>query len=228
MYVRMFVLSALLITAQSVCASNYYSGINVGALTQGSKIAVVDNSLDPVIPNVTYPRNYVTPDESVAAYSFFVGYRLGLDVALEFGIVNTGDAESPLHAVDDNDPATDLFADETSEFKYNYLALVGVWPMGSNWSLNAKLGVASWQYDFRQQTSSYDTSVTPASLTPLSADSYSDNGSDFFYGLGLGYGLDQHLDIRAEISYIAFDPQFVNVNVEQKMTLFFVGAAYHF
>ena len=224
----MFVLSALLITAQSVHASNFYVGFNLGAASQDPKITVLDDSLDPDIPNILYPKDYVAPDETTNAASISIGYRLGLDVALEFGYVQASEAKGDIHSITGEDPTENLFAEEFSEFSFNYLALTGVWPMGTNWSLNAKLGVASWQYDFRQEVSDYDTSVDPVAITLDSTDSYSDTGSDFFYGLGIGYGINQSIDIRAEIMYIAFDPKFVNVNVEQEMTLFFVGAAYHF
>ena len=228
MFVRMFMLSASMVAAQSVQASNFYIGANLGAASQDSKIEVIDNSVDPIIPNIEYPKDYVAPDESVTAQSLFVGYRLGRDIALEFGYVKTDEAESVVHAIDDGDVNTNLLALELSEFKFNYLALVGVWPMGNNWSLNAKLGVASWKYQFEQGVGDVDTSTNPATVTPESYDGYSDNGSDMFVGLGMGYGINPSFDIRAEFLYIAYEPEFVNVNMEQSMTLFFLGAAYHF
>ena len=228
MFVRLFVLSILLGTTQVANATNYYLGINLGAASQDPKISVIDNSLDPDIPNITYQKEYIAPDESPAAQSAFIGYRLGQDIAIEFGFVSTDKAKGEYHAIDDGVATTNLFALDESEFSFNYLALVGVWPMGTHWRFNAKLGIASWQYDYSQSIGDVDTSTTPTTVTPVSTDTYSDSGSDFFYGVGLGYGINQHIDVRAEVMYLAFDPEFINVNVEQKMALFFLGAAYHF
>jgi hypothetical protein len=240
----MFFLSGLLLTVQTVAASNYYVGFNLGGASQDPKISVIDNSLDPDIPNVSYTKNYVVPDATASAYSLFFGYRLGTDVAMEVGFVQTAEVDSDMHGIDDGDDTTDLVATEASQFTYNYLALVGVWPVGTNWTFSGKLGVASWQYDFRQEVFDVDSSSTATPLTiptsgpvslppgvgllPESTDSYSDTGSDFFYSLGMGYGVNRHFDVKAELVFHAFDPEFINVNTEQQVILFFLGGTYHF
>lgn len=229
MFVRLVSLSLLLAVSQNLWATNYYFGINYGAAVQDPKITVQDNSLDPAIPNVTYPKDYIIPDENVSAQSIYLGYRVGRDMAIEFGFGNTGEAEGDYHTVDNGIPTTDLVARDFSELSYRYLALVGVWPAGNNLIFNAKLGVANWKFDYQQKSYEVDTSnPTNPVLTLSSIDSYSDTGSDLFVSLGVGYGFSGFLEVRAEAMLLAFDPEYINVDVEQKVSLFTIGLVAHF
>ena len=213
---------------QNALASNYYVGAAFGGTSQSGSISVTDNSLDPVIPNVNIQKDYRLPDESVTGGSWFIGYRVSRDMAIEFGSVSMGEATAPLHEIDNGDPNVLYGGQEFSKLSYNYLALVGVWPMGSNMSMTGKFGLAAWNYDFWQEAGDVVNPggfLDPATLT---SDRYSDTGSDFYLGLGVSYGFNASFDIRAEVTYLAIKPDFVNVNVEQDTTMFFLGMAYHF
>ncbi len=215
---------------QNALASNYYVGAAFGGTSQSGSISVADNSLDPVIPNVNIQKDYRLPDESVTGGSWYIGYRVSRDMAIEFGSVSMGEATAPLHEIDNGDPNVLYGGQEYSELSFNYLALVGVWPMGNNLSLTGKFGLAAWDFKFSQKA---DDVVVPGGYidlqsATLTTDSYSDTGSDFYLGLGMSYGFNAHIDVRAEVTYLAIKPDFVNVDVEQDTTMFFLGVAYYF
>lgn len=219
--------------AHPVSASDYYFGFNLGVSDQSTKFSLQDSSVDPTV-NIDYQKDYQAPDDSSGFYGLFFGYRLGKDIAFEFGHTKNLELEGDARTLNDGgaiDPdtslPTDYLAKEDINSSFNYLALVGTWPMGSNWSLHGKIGVSIWSLDYSQSV--LDNSVPVGDPgRQVRVESYSDSSSALFYGVGMSYGFSDILEIRANYDFHDVDMDFTNVDVEHKEGMFSLGVALHF
>jgi len=227
------VIAVSLLLTHPAYASDYYVGLNLGVSDQSTKFTLLDSSVDPTV-NINYQKDYQAPEDSTAAYGVFFGYRLGRDVALEFGHVKIQLLEGELRPLNDGgviDPdtslPTDYLAAEDVDSNFNYLALVGAWPMGNNWSVHAKIGVSTWSLNYSQTVEDNSVPVNdPGRLVRV--ESYSDTSSALFYGLGMSYGFSESIEIRLAYDLHKVDMSFTNVDVEHKVGLASLAAAWHF
>lgn len=234
-----------LILAKPVNASSYYFGFDLGAAKQDTILTVIDNSLDPVVPNVAYEKDYQSPDNVVPAGSIYAGYRLGRDISVEAGFTHVVDSISDLRVFDDGgDPLTNYLAEETIESSFNYLAFIGHWSMGKKFTFHAKLGVSVWRFGYSQAILEIDDSLaaTPVpnpptepislpsdvTLNPVRVEAYSDTGAALLYGLGFSYALDNDMELRVVLDYHSFTPDFTNVDVDHNMLLAQIGISWHY
>ena len=222
-----------LLFVQPAFASDYYFGLNLGLADQSTKLNLQDSSVDPTV-NIDYVKDYQAPDDSSGAYSVFLGYRLGRDIALEIGYVKNSELEGDIRTLNDGgviDPdtslPTDYLAKEDIESSFNYLALVGVWPVANNWSMNARLGVASWTLDYSQTVLNNNLAVDDPDRE-VRVESYSDSSSALFLGVGMSYGFSESMEIRLAYDFHAVDMNFTNVDAEYEVGMLSLGAALHF
>ena len=228
--IRVFVVLFLLVSVNSVMASRFYMGANVGMAALDPSFTIIDTSLDPTvppnanpgIPNVMFSKDYRAADDTSASGSVFVGYKLGKDIAIEFGYTVVSESEADQRPLDDGVVATDLQVNESVEIDFTHVAFIGLWPVADNWAMRARLGLANWDFNYSQAL--IDLNDVDFGRT----EAYSDSGIDFFYGVGMSYGLSEKLELRADIDMYSFKPEFTNVNVESDMPLFSIGAIYHF
>lgn len=232
--------------AQPVCASRYYFGFDLGAAQQDTELTVIDNSLDPVIPNVAYEKDYQSPDNiTVPAVSLYAGYRLGRDISVEAGFTQVDDTIGDLRIFDDGgETSTNYVAEETIETSFNYLAFIGHWPLGRTMTFHAKLGVSVWRFGYSQEILDIDDSLAatpvpnpptepislPADVTlnSVRTEAYSDSGAALLYGLGLSFALGGDMELRLMLDYHAFTPEFTNVDVDHNMLLAQIGLSWHY
>ncbi|MCW9014450.1 MAG: outer membrane beta-barrel protein [Gammaproteobacteria bacterium] len=220
----------LILSANSAMASRFYVGGNIGVAALDPTFTVIDNTLNPAVPDIYYAKDYRAVDETVISGSIYVGYKLGKDIALEFGYTEISDSEADRRPLDDsattevgvNPATTDLQVNETVGINFTHVALVGLWPIHNQWAFRAKLGLANWDFNYSQAV--IDLNDVDFGRT----EAYTDSGIDFFYGIGASYGLNEQFEIRADFDFYSFKPAFTNVDAETDMPLFSLGVLYHF
>ena len=221
-------LFVLCVIALPLQASNYYVGVGGGNASQQIKINVLDNSVDPQIPNVLIPKDYQAGELDVSTDSVYAGYRMGRDMALEVGITRLADMiglARPINTVDTN-PATTHVAEETVTVAFSYLSLLGVWPLTENLVFHTQLGFASWSFDYSQAIS--ELNVSTQALTPVRVEAYSDSSISGLYGAGFSYALGDWVELSLNYDTLKIKPVFVNVEIENSVKLFSLGFIVHF
>jgi opacity protein-like surface antigen len=215
-----------LVFSTSVSATNFYIGLNAGLMNQSGDFTVVDDRLNPSItPTI---KDYSAPDDSSLTYSLFAGYKLGSDLALEFGFAENDQLTSVGRVIDlDQNPNSVLSADETSETSYYYAAFVGLWPVSSSWAFNARLGFAVWKLNYSQTI--LDTSLPADDPNVIvSEQSFSDNSSALLVGVGLSYGFSKNLEFKLTVENHFVDFAFTNLELDYDALSVTLGTAYHF
>ncbi|HEY9200620.1 MAG TPA: outer membrane beta-barrel protein [Gammaproteobacteria bacterium] len=203
------------------CASDFYLGVNLGALDQSGEFRLVDSTLYPDV-GIDSEKNLALPDEVASSVSLLAGYKLSRDMALEAGFVRNDKVKGEYRAIS----ATERALEET-ETSYLYAALVGVWPVNGGWAFNARLGVAIWDMDYTQLV--YDASVTdPVDAETSRVETLSDTTSATLLGIGVSYGLTSSLEIKLGLETHLAEFAFTNLELENDLHLLQLGLAYHF
>ena len=221
------VLCVLCVIALPLQASNYYVGVGGGNASQQIKINVLDNSVDPQIPNVLIAKDYQAGELDVSTGSFYVGYRIGSDMALEVGVTRLADMIGLARTIDtvDTNRATMHVAEETVTVAFSYLSLLGAWPLTENLVFHTQLGFASWTFDYSQAISELNVSTQ---ATPVRVEAYSDSSISGLYGVGFSYALGDWVELSLNYDTLKIKPVFVNVEIEDSVKLFSLGLIVHF
>lgn len=213
--------------AAPVAAGDYYYGFNGGSAAQQLTLTVVDNALDPQIPNVTVVKDYQAKQAEVNVGAMFVGYRMAYDLAVEVGAVRMRDMTGILRPVEaDTNLSSNHMAEETFGTGFNYIVLVGVVPLTENLVFNARFGVAGWAINYSQRIIEVD--VNNLYLADTRTEAYSDTGLAGLYGAGFSYAVSEWFELRLDYAAMKFEPTFVNVDVMQKVELSTLGVVIHF
>lgn len=215
-----------LVFSSSVSATNFYFGLNAGLMSQSGNFTVVDDRLNPSItPTI---KDYGAPDDSSLTYTLFVGYKLGSDLALEFGFADNDPLTSVGRVIDlDQNPNSILSADETTETSYYYAAFVGLWPVSSSWAFNARLGFSVWKLNYSQTIN--DTSLLADDPNyVVSQQNFTDNNSALLLGVGLSYGFSKNLEFKLTLENHFVDFSFTNLELDYDALSVTLGTAYHF
>ncbi len=216
-----WLLPLFLLCSPQVFASNFYLGINLGALDQSGDFRLIDSSLHPEV-GIDSEKNLALPDEIANSVSLLAGYKLSRDMALEVGVARNQQVKGEYRAINATESAV-----EKAETSYVYVALVGVWPVNGGWAFNARLGVAIWDMDYTQLV--YDATVTdPAGTTTQRIESLSDTTSATLLGVGVSYGLTSTLEIKLGLETHLAEFAFTNLELENDLHLLQLGLAYHF
>ncbi|VAW66920.1 hypothetical protein MNBD_GAMMA09-3130 [hydrothermal vent metagenome] len=233
----------LFFISSSANSGSYYAGFDVGYADQFSTVSVDEYFQSTINNNVE--KDYQPPLDTSSAYSFFLGYKIAADIALELGFTQMAELTGDLHVLDDGNPLTNQVAEETVKSKFSYLAIVAVFPVYHGLCFNARLGVSNWEYTLSQEVFEIDDSAAASPFpnppsepvilpdgVKLSADSrverYSDTGADFYYGAGMSYALYSQLEIRLQVDFHRYTAGLTNVNVRQETALLYLGAVFHY
>lgn len=111
-----------------------------------------------------------TCDDEDTGFKLFGGYKFNRNLTVEGGFVDFGEIS-----------ASNATSSVTVSSDALFAAAVGILPVSSNFSVFGKLGFFMW-----------DLAATGTAGT------FSDDGTDFLIGLGLGFDITERLTIRAE------------------------------
>lgn len=209
-------------------ASNYYVGVSSGNAAQEIQITILNNAVDPQIPNVLFPKDYQAGKIDVTTGSLFAGYRMGSDMALELGLTRLTDMAGlprPINTVD-NDPSSSHVAEETVSVEFTSISLLGVWPLTENLVFHTQLGLANWSFDYSQAL--FELNTTTQVLTPVRVEAYSDSSISGLYGAGFSYAIGDWFELSLDYDALKLKPVFVNVEIEDSVKMFSFGIVMHF
>ncbi|MGM0914462.1 MAG: outer membrane beta-barrel protein [Pseudomonadota bacterium] len=127
----------------------------------------------------------VSADESDTGYKLFVGYQFNPNFAIEAGYVDFGDFEANSRVVVEGIPVTGSAKLSVDGFT---AALVGKLPIQSGFSVFGKLGMIAWDADLDENVQALGLSQT---------DTFGEDGTDPYYGIGAEYEVERIL-MRAE------------------------------
>lgn len=136
-------------------------------------------------------------DHKDTAYSISGGLFFNEYLGVEVGYINMGEADASafsngLETYPVGDAALTF---ETDGFK---LGALGSIPLGSGFDLQAQLGYFAWDSD------------ASIAVNDTDAGNAGDSGSDFYYGLGIGYGYEI---VNYHLSYTRYDVEETHVDV---------------
>lgn len=210
-------------------------GVDGGAVSQKPEFSLVDSSINPAY-GITFVKDYQAPAEATSVYGLVIGYNLAPDIAIEYGYSYHADLEGNLRTLNDGNDLypntstptpTDYLALETLKSESSYLAIVGVWPFSSHWSVTARLGVSNWLVQYSQQVEDNLLPVDDPGRI-VRTESYRDTANGLLVGLGMSYGMTQHYEFRINYTYTRVDFNFTNVDLSQKAGFVTLGMLYHF
>lgn len=136
--------------------------------------------------------------DETTSYGLRVGYQLTNFVAIELGYSKFGEVGNNHTYNLDNTITQQL--DDTLTVKYNLaltavtLGVKGILPLTNNISLNARLGMASWDL-----STGYQNSFSPGKVQRISKD-----GQDLYYGVGMEYSFGNNFYAGLEYSITNF------------------------
>ncbi|MGM1053857.1 MAG: porin family protein [Pseudomonadota bacterium] len=149
-------------------------GVYVGTALGQSKLKfdMAGYYRDLGIPNVS-------DDDTDTAYKLFVGYQFNPNFAVEASYVDFGDFEANARTMVDGIPVTGSAKLSVDGFT---AALVGKLPIQDGFSVYGKLGMIAWDADLDESAEALGLRQT---------NSYGDDGTDPFYGIGAEYVVNQ-------------------------------------
>ena len=138
---------------------------------------------------------YDTMDDSSAGFSIYGGYHINEVLAVDVGWTDLGDV-------------TNTGSDaEVSAF---YVDILGKLPLGTDLTAFGKLGLAKWDYEGTQGSSTD-----------------SDSDVDVLFGLGLDYDVSGKSAVRFGVDFYSMEPTLFNVKQADEDIMFFsVGFVY--
>lgn len=157
--------SSAAVHAQSADKAGWYAGIDLGR----SRLGMSGSDLDGAFANQGLGTSS-SIDRSGTAYGINGGYRFNQNFAVEAGLARLGDF----------DYSSSTGSDTLSgHYKANALSLaaVGIYPLGTSWSLYGKAGLAHTKVDLDASSASGATAVS----------NESHSGTGFLVGAGLTY-----------------------------------------
>jgi len=225
-----------LISVSPVSATNFYVGVNAGALQQEGTFKVIDDALNPSV-GIDRPKDYALPDGSDLTYSLFAGYKLASDLFFEVGYANNAEIEGEIRQQPSFTGEPDRAAIEDYETGYIYAAFVGVWPVQNNWALSARLGFSVWDISYKQ----YSADIPAGGLTDMAdikdepttqvnrlISQLSDTTSAMLLGFGVSYAINKNIELKLSVESHLGDFAFTNLELDYDATSVTLGGAYHF
>ena len=173
--------------------------------------------------DVSLPDPNATPsvdfDHTDTAFKLIAGYEFNEYFAIEGGYTNLGELTLSYNK-EFNDGTfsyseSSKLAAEVDGFIVN---LVGKLPITESTHLYAKVGSFSWDVEASSSYRSVDTSFGTTNVF-TDRETAKEDGSDVFYGIGVGYKID-NFTLKAEFEMMESDDQDIDV--------ISIGATYHF
>ncbi len=165
---------------QSVLASNFYGGAGLG---------LYKNDLSSSDFDQAFATNGISSDTSVddnaTAWKVFGGYRFNQYVAVELGYQDFGDFDAKTRVLS---PISGTVKTNTDVDAFNLSVNLGT-SITDELAVFAKLGYMDWNADIKSK----------ASINGVNSSTHnSDNGSDFIWGLGFSYKINDSFDLRGD------------------------------
>ena len=215
----------LLFFVSPVSATNFYVGLNYGSTAQSGEVNIIDTN--PPTGSTGDPVDYQVPDDTSTTKSLYVGYKLGSDIALELGVSRGDIIASGRIRTPDPDTGEAFFAiGEATEFRYTYIAFVGLWPISNRWAFSTRVGFSVWEFAYAQA----EQFVNPADPTVFDPQTrvLTDNTSATLVGVGISFGVTKNIELKLNAENHFVDFSFTNLELDYTAITYTLGAAYHF
>ncbi|WP_448550450.1 porin family protein [Thalassotalea fusca] len=158
-------------------------------------------------------------DDSGTAFKVIAGYQISEHFAIEGGYADLGELSFGMNEqYAEPNWSYDVDVKVTGELNGFLVNLVGKLPLNDATHLYAKIGAFSWDGKVTTTYSGVETH-NDQSFTISQSGSESDDGTDVFYGVGIGYKIDNFM-LRAEFEKMDSDGEDTDV--------ISIGATYHF
>ena len=158
-------------------------------------------------------------DKTDFAYKLFAGYEFSEYFAIEGGYIDLGELSFGYNSqVNEQGFSFQEQRRASAEVDGFIINLVGKLPINDTTHVYAKVGSFSWDVDAKSSYRSIDT-ISGTQRIFSDSDSEKIDGSDVFYGIGIGYQLN-NFTLRAEYEMMESDKQDIDV--------ISIGATYHF
>lgn len=178
---------ALLISVASL--STYADSGIYGDVFVGSSSYEVDAVVSGTLEGENFLERDTFSTDNTTSYGLRVGYQFIDFIAIELGYSEFGEADNTF--IDDfDDTITQRFG-----LTAVTLGVKGILPLTNNFSLNARLGMASWDFSAEFQDSS----------VPGEVENLSKSGEDLYYGVGMEYSFSNSFYTGLEYSITNFD-----------------------
>jgi len=158
-------------------------------------------------------------DDSDTAFKVIAGYEFNEYFAIEGGYADLGELSFGIsEQYSETNWSYNVDVNATGELNGFLVNLVGKLPLNDATHLYAKVGAFSWDAKVTATYSGVENHYDQ-SYTFNSSESESDDGTDVFYGVGIGYKIDNFM-LRAEFERMDSDGEDTDV--------LSIGATYHF
>ncbi len=172
-----FIVAAM--TTPVVADSGFYAELALGNADNKTSIKGYENG--DLIETFSFSK-------STNSYGIKGGYQFGQNFAIELGLQENGDATHT--EVDEFVTYSDKI--ETSSTN---IGVKGILPLGDIFSLNARLGLAFWDFSSNSTDSEF----------PEDNSTFSKSGNDIYYSIGGEFIINQRFNIGFEYSTITMN-----------------------
>lgn len=145
-------------------------------------------------------------DEDDTGFKVFGGYQFLPWLGGELAYIDGGES-----SVSESDPVLGSAKLEVDVSAIT-AAAVGTLPIGEMFELYGKLGIAMW--DGKLTASASGLICEELELGATCAESVSDDGTDFFWGIGAGVNIGEQFNVRIEYEVLEIDPEGVNADTD--------------
>lgn len=132
-------------------------------------------------------------------YSMAVGFTFNSYIAAEIALVDLGEIKGGVPG-------------QKTALRSNSIdfSAIGKLPLVKDWNAYAVAGISGWSSQRDERGSSVLTR-------------YEDSGTDFYYGAGINYSLNDYVDIFAEYKHYSFEPTFNMVASDVEVDTIAIG-----
>ena len=188
----------------------FYVGAGIGQFsTEIDELSLVEDGESESVP--------LGFDDDDTGFKVFAGYQFLTWLGAEIGYVDGGTASE---SYSDPDLGSLKLEADVSALT---IAAVGTLPIGDMFELYGKLGMAFWEGDLAFTATGAICDELQAIGESCSA-SDSDDGEDFYYGIGAGINIGERFNVRIEYEVFEIDPQ----DVDADGTFLSASAVYRF
>lgn len=146
------------------------------------------------------------------SYGVRLSYRFYPYLGLELSWFDYGEAEDQYR-----DSFGDSLVDTLAGSAFS-LALEGVLPLSDRLALNARAGLARWEYELSRTDTAF----------PLLRETVTDDGQDPFYGIGARYAVSDRVLVGLEYAYLQMDVAVSGVEVDHVVETLSLSLGYRF
>lgn len=153
-----------------------------------------------------------TPSGDDSSVGIRAAFNLNDYISFELAHFNYGDAEKSY---------VDSFGDdikETISSEANNIGVKASVPVGGSFSINGRLGLSAWDYEYSYSDSFFGGEVF----------SEDDSGTDPYYGVGVQWEINEHLLLGAEYNITSMSITIDNVDIDNEVRNLALSIGYIF